>query len=85
MKIKTHSLKIFKVFFLLMFMVSNLAFPQINITSPEEYFGHSIGEDYWLMNYSQMVEYWKILEPGRLSILDLWIIKITCLRSCLDF
>jgi len=34
---------------------------QDKITSPKEQFGHNVGDDYFLLNYTQLVEYWKIL------------------------
>ncbi len=27
------------------------------ITTPKEQFGHDVGDDYWLANYTQYVEY----------------------------
>src|SRR3982074_1542354 len=35
---------------------------QSRITSPLAQFGHNIGDDYFLANYSQMIEYWRKLE-----------------------
>ena len=32
------------------------------ITSPRAEFGHDIGDDYFLANYSQMIEYWRKLD-----------------------
>ena len=32
------------------------------ITSPQAQFGHNIGDDYFLANYSQMIEYWQKLD-----------------------
>src|SRR6267143_1947542 len=32
------------------------------ITSPRAEFGHDIGDDYFLANYSQMVDYWRKLD-----------------------
>ena len=29
------------------------------ITTPKEFFGHNIGDDYWLPNYTQFVGYWQ--------------------------
>ncbi len=29
------------------------------VTTPKEYFGHNIGDDYWLPNYTQLVGYWQ--------------------------
>ena len=34
---------------------------QTTITSPKEQFGHQIGEDYFLANYTQLTEYWEKL------------------------
>ena len=35
---------------------------QSNIISPTEHFGFNIGDDYLLINYTQIMEYWKKLE-----------------------
>lgn len=35
---------------------------QTRITSPRAQFGHNIGDDYFLANYSQMIEYWQKLD-----------------------
>ncbi len=32
------------------------------ITSPREEFGHDIGDDYFLVNYTRMIEYWQKLD-----------------------
>ena len=37
------------------------ASPQSIVTSPKEQFGFDIGDDYQLVNYTQLVEYWKKL------------------------
>jgi hypothetical protein len=29
------------------------------VTTPKEFLGHSIGEDYWLANYKQLSDYWR--------------------------
>src|SRR5215470_15042879 len=46
---------------------------QQHITSPREQFGHSIGDDYFLVNYAQMVAYWKKLakESDRMTMVDM--------------
>ncbi|HVZ49960.1 MAG TPA: M14 metallopeptidase family protein [Gemmatimonadaceae bacterium] len=31
------------------------------VTTPKEFFGHNIGDDYWLPNYTQFVGYWQKL------------------------
>lgn len=35
---------------------------QSTVTSPEKFFGHPVGADYYLSNYAQMSEYWRLLE-----------------------
>src|SRR5882762_271153 len=35
---------------------------QTRITSPRAQFGHDIGDDYFLANYSQMIDYWRKLD-----------------------
>ncbi|HST08477.1 MAG TPA: M14 family zinc carboxypeptidase, partial [Gemmatimonadaceae bacterium] len=32
------------------------------ITSPREQFGHDIGDDYFLVNYGQMIDYWRKID-----------------------
>src|SRR6059058_4580166 len=36
--------------------------PRAKITSPREQFGHDIGDDYFLANYGQMIDYWHVLD-----------------------
>src|SRR5437016_5748569 len=33
-----------------------------SVTSPERQFGHNIGDDYFLANYTQMLDYWRKLD-----------------------
>jgi hypothetical protein len=42
-------------------------------TSPRQQFGFNIGDDYFLVNYSQMIEYWKKLDQQseRLRLVDI--------------
>src|SRR5687767_7640842 len=44
--------------------------PQARITSPLEQFGKNIGDDYFLVNYTRMIEYWHKLdrESPRLAL-----------------
>jgi zinc carboxypeptidase len=35
---------------------------QSRITSPRAQFGHAIGDDYFLANYAQMIDYWRVLD-----------------------
>src|ERR1043166_10036439 len=43
------------------------------ITSPKEQFGHDIGDDYFLVNYTQYVEYLKKLDQqsDRMTVVDI--------------
>ncbi|MHB1311785.1 MAG: M14 family metallopeptidase [Gemmatimonadaceae bacterium] len=36
-------------------------FAQGRLTTPRQFFGHDIGEDYWLPNYTQFSKYWETL------------------------
>src|SRR5437868_11968733 len=38
------------------------AAPRSTITSPLIQFGHNIGDDYFLVNYTQMMDYWRKLD-----------------------
>lgn len=41
------------------------------ITTPKEFFGHNIGDDYWLPNYTQFTGYWqKIARESQRTKLD---------------
>ena len=58
------------------FLVTIAAFPsfaQQKVTSPEEQFGFNIGDDYQLVNYTQLVEYWKKLdqESERIKLVEI--------------
>jgi len=50
--------------------VTATASAQTRITSPRTQFGHNIGDDYFLANYTQMIEYWQKLdrESDRMSM-----------------
>ena len=37
------------------------AIAQGTLTTPRQFFGHEIGEDYWLPNYTQFEKYWETL------------------------
>ena len=41
---------------------------EAKVTSPKEQFGANIGDDYHLINYTQLVAYWKKLEKESPSI-----------------
>jgi len=36
--------------------------PAPRVTSPRQAFGHDIGDDYFLVNYTQMIDYWRRLD-----------------------
>jgi len=46
---------------------------QGHITSPKEFFGHNIGDDYWLPNYDQFLAYWKKMdsESNRMQAVEI--------------
>lgn len=50
-----------------------LLFSQSTITSPKDHFGINIGDDYNLITYTQMIEYWKVLaeESPRMILEDI--------------
>ena len=59
-----------------LFIFAVLALPvvgQESVTSPEQQFGHEIGADYQLPNYTQLYEYWQKLasESDRMSVEDI--------------
>jgi hypothetical protein len=56
---------------LVSFLAPTLA--QQPVTSPRQQFGSNIGDDYFLVNYSQMIDYWKKLdqESDRLRLVDI--------------
>ena len=58
---------------LVMFLMSMPTQAQNKITSPEEQFGFDIGADYQLINYTQILEYWKLLESqsDRMKLVDM--------------
>jgi hypothetical protein len=56
----------------LLFVASALQ-AQGRITTPREFFGHNIGDDYWLANYDQFTEYWRKLdaESDRMRVVEI--------------
>ena len=46
---------------------------ETTVTSPKQYFGFSIGDDYQLANYTQLVEYWQKLdkESDRMKVVEI--------------
>src|SRR5438874_5622206 len=58
---------------LLLVFTASVAHAQAKITSPKEFFGHNIGDDYWLATYDQFVDYWRKLdrESDRMQVLEI--------------
>jgi hypothetical protein len=50
-----------------------LASTTLAVTTPKDYFGFNIGDDYSLANYQQLVGYWKTLErtSDRVKVIDI--------------
>ena len=50
------------IFLSFLLVAPSLLGAQNRITSPRAQFGHNIGDDYFLANYSQMIDYWRRLD-----------------------
>ncbi len=61
------------LFVLLASLAPMLAAQAKKITSPKEQFGHDIGDDYFLANYTQLTEYWRKLakESDRMKLVSI--------------
>ena len=46
---------------------------QGKITTPKEFFGHNIGDDYFLPNYTQFIAYWHKIdgESNRMQVFEI--------------
>src|SRR5688572_2556289 len=53
--------------------IASVAQAQGKVTTPREFFGHNIGDDYWLANYDQFTEYWRKLdaESDRMRVVEI--------------
>src|SRR5688572_8547138 len=53
--------------------VASVAQAQGKVTSPKEFFGHNIGDDYWLANYDQFTAFWRKLdaESDRMRVFEI--------------
>src|SRR5262245_42583885 len=58
---------------LILLLLTGPATAQSTITNLMEQFGHSIGDDYFLVNYTQLVDYWKKLdrESDRMTVTEI--------------
>jgi len=54
-------------------LIPSLAPAQVEITTPKQFLGHAIGEDYWLANYLQLSDYWKKVdsESDRVQVVSI--------------
>ncbi len=52
---------------------ASIASAQGHITTPKEFFGHNIGDDYWLPNYDQFMAYWHKIdaESNRMQVIEM--------------
>ena len=52
---------------------STAARAQAHVTTPKEFFGHNIGDDYWLPNYDQFMAYWHKIdgESDRMQVFEM--------------
>lgn len=69
-----HSRRIGVAAIILVFAVSAFSIPAAaKVTSPKEQFGFAVGDDYHVVNYKQLVAYWKKLESesGRIKLFDI--------------
>ena len=68
-----HNNRSFLLLFLFMALVAIPIMAQESITSPKEYFGFNIGDDYHLANYTQLTSYWKKLtqESDRMKLVEI--------------
>src|SRR5436190_23224299 len=67
-------MKYWKTFVVLaLLFVANIVQAQGKITSPKEFFGHNIGDDYWLATYDQFVDYWHKIdaESDRMQVFEI--------------
>jgi hypothetical protein len=68
-----NSTRVWRAIVLPLLFVASVAHAQGRITSPKEFFGHNIGDDYWLANYDQFTEYWRRLdaESDRMRVVEI--------------
>ena len=65
--------RVWQLFVLSFLFVASVANAQGKVTSPKEFFGHNIGDDYWLATYDQFSAYWKKLdaESDRMQVVEI--------------
>jgi hypothetical protein len=72
MRLRTRMLPIMALFLALVMGLQVLP-ARAKVTSPKEQFGFDIGDDYKLVNYTQLLAYWKKLdaESDRMTLVDI--------------
>ena len=68
----SHPKKVFILFSAFVLCVSVVS-AQGNVTTPRQQFGFNVGDDYGLVNYTQLLAYWKKLdqESNRMSLVNI--------------
>ena len=61
------------VFVLPLVLGATTARAQAHVTTPKEFFGHNIGDDYYLPNYDQFMAYWRKIgsESNRMRVFEM--------------
>ena len=67
------STRAWRMLVLLFVFVASVAQAQGKVSSPKEFFGHNIGDDYWLATYDQFIDYWKKIdaESDRMQVFEI--------------
>ncbi len=62
-----------RAFLLFVFACASLSAAQRSVTSPLKFFGHAVGEDYWLANYKQLDAYFAKVdaESARVKVVSI--------------
>ena len=73
MQHRSPSHRVWRTLVLLLVCAASVARAQTRITSPKEFFGHNIGDDYWLATYDQFIDYWKKIdaESDRMQVVEI--------------
>lgn len=60
-------------FWITVSLIAASALAIAKVTTPKEFFGHDVCEDYWLANYKQMTAYWQQLdkESDRMTLVSI--------------
>ncbi|MCJ7582209.1 MAG: M14 family metallopeptidase, partial [Candidatus Aminicenantes bacterium] len=69
----SRKFKCFVSVFIFFILIHTPIFSQDLVTSPKEFLGANIGDDYFLANFAQLTEYWKKLEQesDRIKLVDI--------------